>query len=393
VLPLERGADLRRQGWITADTHVHFISPDTAALEGAAEGLDAVHLLASQWGDLFTNVGDFRASVREARASGSDERARVWVGSENRQHLLGHLSLLGLNDRLPCPITSGGPEESQIGDAAWVSLADWADEGRRQRAVVVVPHFPDPHAEVVANVIHGKVDALEIRDFAWGVDTRAVREWYRLLGAGYRVPVVGGTDKMSAGMPVGGLRTYARLDGPLTFHRFRDAVRAGRTQTTSGLFISLAVDGVEVGGEIPVGDGTASLDIDATAHSVLPLESLEIVHNGRVVARTTGDGRELRIRERLAVGVGWLAARALGPDRLWHEWPMRVAAHTSPVYLSGTRPEPDPGDEAYLDALLEGGLAWLDTLAAPASPARHRRLRKVFLDARRRLARRRTSLP
>src|SRR5437588_12441919 len=57
-LEIGRFADLRKEGWITADTHVHFLSPSTAVLEGQAEGLNLINLLAAQWGDLFTNVGD-----------------------------------------------------------------------------------------------------------------------------------------------------------------------------------------------------------------------------------------------------------------------------------------------------------------------------------------------
>src|SRR5205823_4968025 len=49
----------REQGWVTADTHVHFLSPTTALLEGQAEGVHVVNLLASQWGEMFSNVSDF----------------------------------------------------------------------------------------------------------------------------------------------------------------------------------------------------------------------------------------------------------------------------------------------------------------------------------------------
>jgi hypothetical protein len=66
VLPLERPLDWRSQGWVTADTHVHFISPQTAWLEAQAEGVNLVNLLASQWGDLFTFANWARA-VRAGR--------------------------------------------------------------------------------------------------------------------------------------------------------------------------------------------------------------------------------------------------------------------------------------------------------------------------------------
>ena len=35
--------------------------------------------------------------------------------------------------------------------------------------------------------------------------------WYRFLNCGYRVPAVGGTDKLSAGKAMGSTRTYAYL--------------------------------------------------------------------------------------------------------------------------------------------------------------------------------------
>ena len=61
--------DWRERGWVTADTHVHFLSPQTALLEGAAEGVNVVNLLASQWGEMFSNVGDFDGATTSARRS------------------------------------------------------------------------------------------------------------------------------------------------------------------------------------------------------------------------------------------------------------------------------------------------------------------------------------
>ncbi len=59
TVEVEKVLPWRERGWVTADTHVHFLSPGTALLEGAGEGVNMVNLLASQWGELMTNVGDF----------------------------------------------------------------------------------------------------------------------------------------------------------------------------------------------------------------------------------------------------------------------------------------------------------------------------------------------
>jgi hypothetical protein len=230
-LTLERPIDWRARGWLTADTHVHFLSPQTAWLEARAEGINLVNLLASQWGDLFTNVGDFTG----AESPVSRDDTIVWVGTENRQHLLGHMSLLGLGRPMVSPMCAGGPNESYIGDPVWSSLADWPDDCHERGGLVMIPHFPSPYGEVVADVALGKVDGIEIADFDQSFDILSVREWYRLLNAGFRVALVGGTDKMSAAIPLGGVRTYARVAaGELSLELWADAVRAGRTFATSG---------------------------------------------------------------------------------------------------------------------------------------------------------------
>jgi len=382
---LRRLEDWRRAGWVTADTHVHFLSPETARLEAQAEGINIVNLLVTQWGDLFTNVGDFTGS----RSGSSRDDTIVWVGTENRHHFLGHMSLLGATGDMVSPLCSGGPSESFLGDPTRTALAEWADASRAKQGLVVIPHFPHPLCEVVADVVLGKVDGLEIRDFRTGIDTYAAREWYRFLNCGYRVAAVGGTDKMSAGIPVGGVRTYAQIgDGPLSFEAFAEAVRAGRTFTTSGPLLTLTVDGVSPGGEVTLGRGGRTLAVEARALCAHPLEALEIVHDGAVVAREESHGaREVEVKASVAATrTGWIAARCVSPLHAWHVWPIHVAAHTSPVYLLGaTHPAP-PSDIAYLTTILEGGITWLNTLATEESPARHRRLRAVFETARRQLS-------
>ncbi len=128
-LEINRHADLRSQGWVTADTHVHFISPSTAVLEGQAEGLNLVNLLAAQWADLFTNVGD----LAHGPLTSQDGETMVRVSTENRQHILGHLGLVGGHGAPVYPMSASGPSESYLGDPVWTSLADWADAAAKAR--------------------------------------------------------------------------------------------------------------------------------------------------------------------------------------------------------------------------------------------------------------------
>lgn len=389
TLALERPFDLRARGWVTADTHVHFLSPQTAWLEAQAEGLNLVNLLASQWGDLFTNVGDLTGALSGV----STGDTLVWVGTENRQHIMGHISLLGVRGEPIFPLTTAGPEESYIGDPIESSLAEWADRCRAREGLAILPHFPNPHLEAAADIVLGKIDGVEIRYFSPGLDDYHMREWYRVLNLGYRVAAVGGTDKMSAGMPVGGVRTYAYLgEEEFSFQSWARAVRAGRTFTTSGPLIGLSVEGHAPGDEVRLPTGGGTLGVEAWADSLQPIHALELVVNGRVVERAVdeaGTGR-LALRTQLRLpGSAWVAARCVSRHILWHEWPIHLAAHTSPVYVSAGGQELfNPADAAFMLTLLDGGLAYLDTLSIPASPEKQEQIRGVFRRAQAELHRR-----
>src|SRR5207245_11424806 len=123
--------------------------------------------------------------------------------------------------------------------------------------------------------------------FPPGPDNPSILEWYRFLNCGYRLPVLGGTDKMSAEVPVGAVRTYARLDmdAPPTFEAWSAAVRAGRTFATSGPIIELSVEGHEPGSIVSMPGSGGRLQIQARALAAQPvIGSVELVLNGRVVA-------------------------------------------------------------------------------------------------------------
>ena len=382
-LRLERPVNLRGEGWVTADTHVHFISPQTAVLQAQGEGVNLVNLLASQWGDLFTNVADITGD-----ASGvSRDDTIVWVGTENRQHILGHISMLGTKGNPVFPMCASGANESYLGDPTWMSLADWADLCREREGVVIAPHFPNPYAELAADIILGKLDGAEIRDFSVpSLDTYSVTEWYRFLNLGYRLTAVGGTDKMSAGMPVGGVRTYAYLgEQDFTFANWGKAVRAGRTFTSSGPLLSLSVEGHPIGDEIRLPKGGGTLEVEASAVSTQPFHKLEIVVNGQVVGSESVNEGTLSTRLHTQLHLdhsSWIAARCLSHHKVWHIWPIFMAAHTSPIYVKVADQEMfSPSDAAYMLTLIEGGMAWLDTLSIPADPQRQAHIRGIFQTA------------
>ena len=383
-LALERVHD--DAGWTAVDCHVHFISPTSALLQARAEGVAIVNLLATQWGDHHTNVSDLPARV----VADGDAQHLVVMGSENRQNMLGHIGLLGAPDPV-LPMASAGPPEARMGDPLEWLMSDWADGAHAQGGLAVAVHFPLPYAEIAADIVCGRIDAVELQALTPGVDGPSIREWYRFLSCGYRLPVVGGTDKMSAEIPVGAIRTYARLDPaqPLSFAAWADAVRTGRTFVSSGSFIDLEVDGHRTGDVVRMGRRGGSVEVRATAWAAQPvIDRLELIHDGRVVASTgSGAADRVDLTERVEVtGSGWLAARATSREQIRSAFATAMGAHTSPVYLDvgGRRPY-SPTDAEAIGTIIDGARTWIETVAATRSSTERARLAEYFAASRRTL--------
>ena len=370
--------------WIAGDTHVHFLAPSTALLQARAEGVNVVHLLATQWGDDHTSLTDFGGDLVHP----GGEHA-VWVGSENRQNILGHIGLVG-SSRPVLPFASGGPPEGPIGGPVTLLMADWLRRSREQGGLAIGAHFPLPMAEVAADIGWGLFDALEFETFDLTLENPPIRGWYRYLNAGYRLPVVGGTDKMTASVPLGQIRTWARLDddAPLTFGSWAAAVRDGRTFVSSGPLLELRVEGAGPGVTIDVDSGT-SLEIELVARAAQPMISdVELILDGDVVASRTSSEptTELALRERVRIErTGWLAGRCRSPFAIGSAFATAMAAHTSPLYLECPDRPRRPVDLTEPLAVIDGTRAWLEQLAPIRDPADLERFVRFLDEGERRL--------
>lgn len=365
TLRLKRWTHMNRKGWYSGDTHVHFLGTQGAHREAQGEDLNVVNLLQSQWGHLFTNTEDFTG----AASLTNEGNTIVYCSQENRQHLLGHLTLLGLKEPV-MPWCTDGPSESEIGGAMLDTMSRWADACHAQGGTVVIPHLPNPNGEPTVLIATGRADAVEI--IRHGMYEHL--EYYRYLNCGYRLPLVGGTDKMSSDVPVGLYRTYALLDPneEFTYDAWCAAVRAGRTFLSGGPMIHLTVDGVEVGDTIRM-PSAGTVEVEAWAESTLPIHSLEIIQQGRVIGGEEDwrGARKLHAKETVKVdGNTWFAARCGGPgyNPIPHHdvWKRGMFAHTSPIYVAvgGEWDLFDPKTAQYMLTLVEGGLSYIRNMAS-----------------------------
>lgn len=360
TLRLRQWIDMNAERYFSGDTHVHFLSPQAGHLEAAAEGLNVVNLLQSQWGHYFSNATDFSGRPSISR----EGETIVYVSQENRQHILGHLSLLGLKEPV-MPWCSGGPSESELGGSLETTLSRWADACHEQGGTVVIPHAPAPNGEPAALVATGRADAVEMLEQL----PYEHLEYYRYLNGGYRLPLVGGTDKMSSHVPVGLYRTYVHIpaDEPFTYDNWCRHLRAGHTFVSGGPLLWFSVEGRPPGSTLAV-PGGGTVEVEATVRSIFPVHTLQIVQAGAVVAETAEaqGARRLHLHARLRIdGDTWLAARCGGPGygKSVHFDRRRrgIMAHSSPIYIRGgdAYALADPATYSYMLTLVEGGLAYL----------------------------------
>jgi hypothetical protein len=417
---LERWTDLRRERWYSGDIRAHALTPHAALLEGAAEDLAVVNLLArvssvygEDWNFNWHSEGDDPTNLPEPPVhtwpaienilSFSGQRPAlempghmVVVNTYNRHEVLGHLGLLNCH-RVVYPLRCDDTEEF----ADW-TLSDWCDQCHRKKGLVVgVCDACDRRGEELADVILEKIDALEAY---WQFPDESA--WHPLFSAGVRFAIVGGSGKIWNTRQLGKPRTYARLrEGEeLTYENWIEAVRAGRTFATEGPLLQLRVNGHDPGTALETEAGQR-LRVSAAAQSLVPFDCLEVLANGTVVSSQRA-GEELSTASlegelELPEG-GWIAARCRTTrkprpgmfDKLFS--PVETTAHTSPVFVrvKGKPVWVDPAQVEHVLDLLKKFLRQLHHCYGGDEPAHYREdLRGIFQAAENVLRRRLQQLP
>jgi len=266
------------------------------------------------------------------------------------------------------PWCSGGPDEAELAGSLETTLSHWADECHAQGGTVIVPHMPNPNCEIAALVATKRADAVEMVTH----DPYSHLEYYRYLNGGFKLPLVGGTDKMSAQVPVGLYRTYVYIppEEDFNYENWCKYLREGRTFLSGGPVLRFTVEGAQIGDTIRLPGRCGTVEVRAEAESIFPIHTLEIVQAGKVVASCVDSKgtHRIQLKDKLEVNSNtWLAARVGGLDYSRHllhhdEWRRGVIAHTSPIYVSVEEDEWKMSNREtyqYMLTLLHGGVEYI----------------------------------
>jgi hypothetical protein len=365
-------------GWTSGDLHVHMnygghyrATPATLAFQARAEGLNLVENLIVNKEDRVPDIGYFTG--RPDPVSTAD--LLILHDQEFHTSWWGHVGVLGLGEHLLLPDYSGyagTPVQSLFPDNAAVT-----DLARRQGGLTGYVHpfdtEPDPSDSATAlnfalpvDVALGKSDYLEVVGFSDHLATSRV--WYRLLNCGFRLPAGAGTDAMtnfaSLRGPVGTDRVYVQSGVPLNRARWYAALKAGKSFATNAPLLRFSVGETGIGGEVVLPSGSHRLPVKVSLRSLVPMDHLEIIGSGSVVANIPLRGDRTTLDTTVVVEVsasGWYLLRAYSDRAIEPVLDIYPFGTTSPVYVTvGGLPVRHAEDAAYF-------LRWIDRIEQAAA--------------------------
>jgi len=379
---LERLVDLPARGWWSGDLHVHMNyggayrnTPRHLAFQARAEDLHVVENLIVNKEQRIPDITYFRTDADPASGPGFV----LMHAQEFHTSVWGHMGLLALSSHYILPEYAGYPNTAAA--SLYPHNAAIADLAHAQGGLVGYVHpfdsKPNPadtteplSYELPVDVALGKVDYLEVMGYSDHLITSEI--WYRLLNCGFRLPAGAGTDAFpnfaSSRGPPGLVRVFVRSGAVLDHRRWLEGLKAGRTFVTNAPLLEFSLARRGVGDEIRLSPGTHRLTARVELRSNVPIDHLEIVGNGKVVATVPLRGDRTLARDSVSIPVsasGWYVLRAYADRAELPVLDLYPFASTSPIYVRvGDAPVRSPEDAAFF-------VRWIDRLdaVARASPA------------------------
>lgn len=341
-------ANPRAAGWVPGNTHLHLRKLSRQQSDRylqevpLADGLDIVYVsyLERAQADLEYTSNKYTPAELEKLATnhvhfghGQEHRHNYGAGGEG----YGHILLL----EIPYIIrpVSIGPGITLTGHDE-PAMQQGIDEARRVGGTVVWAHnmfgFED-----VPNWLTGRVHANNI--FDGGTRGSYKESFYRYLNVGLRVPFSTGTDWFIYDFS----RVYVQTDRAVTPREWLALLSAGKTYITNGPLLEFTVEQQPIGSTIEL-DAKRAVEVTGSARGRVDFGRIELVQNGRVVARSNSrqlDGHhEATLRTSIDIdGPAWLALRTPPPPVpsdpelqepvAKNEYGGALFAHTSPIYL------------------------------------------------------------
>ena len=177
------------------------------------------------------------------------------------------------------------------------------------------------------------------------------------------------------------MRVFVKSGAVLDHRRWLAGLKAGRTFVTNAPLLEFSLGGRAIGDEIRLAAGSHRLEARVRVRSNVPIDHLEIIGNGKVVATIPLRGDRTMAGDSVSIPVtqsGWYVLRAYADRAALPVLDLYPFASTSPIYVNvGADPVRSPADAAFfvrwierLEAVARASTAW-NTPAEQARVLRH----------------------
>jgi len=352
----QRWVHMASKRWWSADFHVHR-PPEQAELLLRAEDLN-LGVFITMWND--RNLWEGKALPADPASQIDAQHIATWMNAEDER---GGGAWMMHNLKQPIALASAKywyPQGRVFVDQAtaqgawfdsekpiWWEVPVMAAIERIDSMGVVHNHYSQ--YGMVDNEAWGRPRDQKIYPGKEGFSNYSQSLYHRFLNLGFRFPASAGSASGVLPGPPGYNRIYAFSPEGLSVERYYAALKAGRGFVTNGPILSFTVNGKTLGDTVEVPPGRP-LQLRVEAQAREPIDRVEVIANGRVVAAAASPKLETEIAPQ---NFTWLAARCT----LTAPLTLRLA-HTSPIFLKNEMESWDASeDRTYF-------LKWIDDLIA-----------------------------
>ena len=391
TLRLVRWTHPAEQGWWSGDVHIHanytsphhqLIEPRDVLLQVAGEDLNYANMMVANSSGAFIHDRQY-FEARPNRLS-SPEHFIYW-NEENRSSAYGHMCFLGLKSLVE-PFYNGFRNTPYWDDypANYTLAQQVFDQGG---AVSYAHPGMSPNFEAASikelpvDLALGQRPAMDV--LSNNDETATTEMWYRLLNCGFRVAISAGTDAFTNVVDhylAGGNRVYVQSGPRFDYAAWLDAYRRGRSFASNGPIVTLTANDKSPGDDVRL-DGPGELVVRGSVSSLVPLDRVDLIVNGKPVHTVSPAGKEtVDFTHRLKIGESsWIALRALGPRHRLILNDTQAYAHTSPIYVTvGDRPIRVADDIRFYREWVERLIARTQTRGRFATPERKAEVLALF---------------
>ncbi len=333
TVALKRLDNFPARGWWDGDNHFHmnyagvyFNTPKKLMEQAEAEDIHVLNNLICNKEQRIPDIAHFTGKPDPVTTA-----TRVLFHSqEYHPPFWGHASFLNLKEHYVLPDYVG--YQNTIVDSIYPTNSDPFRVTREQGGLAGYAHGAGPHFAVDL--------ALENVDFVEANAITTMETLYKAWNCGYKVVASAGEDAFPnfyRSYILGSNRVYVRTGPKLDYDKWTADFRAGRSFVTSGPLALLKANGKEPGDEIRLPAGSHKVTVDVEVASVTPVETIEVMHNGKAVIteKPTQAMNRVKFQKTVEVnGSGWLSVQVRASyvrDPIRRPYPF---AATMPVWIS-----------------------------------------------------------